>query len=87
MAACDLPLQKNLYGFTLTHTKIDLHPTQPGAMRLTVKLVNEAEFEQAYPALQLTFTDRVGRVVGRRTFGPACIYRKRPRTGSAGANT
>ncbi|MCY3770370.1 MAG: zinc-ribbon and DUF3426 domain-containing protein [Gammaproteobacteria bacterium] len=70
VAACDLPPQKNLYGFTLTHTKIDLHPTQPGAMRLTVKLVNEAEFEQPYPALQLTFTDRVGRVVGRRTFGP-----------------
>ena len=76
VAACDLPPQKNLYGFTLTHTKIDLHPTQPGAMRLMVKLVNEAEFEQAYPALQLTFTDRVGRVVGRRTFGPGLYLPK-----------
>ncbi len=76
VAACDLPPQKNLYRFTLTHTKIDLHPTQPGAMRLTVKLVNEAEFEQPYPALQLTFTDRVGRVVGRRTFGPGLYLPK-----------
>ena len=70
VAVCDLPPRRDLYKFTLTHTKIDLHPTQPGALRVTVKMVNEADFEQPYPALQLTLTDRVGRVVGRRTFNP-----------------
>jgi len=56
--------------FTLTHTKIDLHPSYPGALRVTVKMVNEAGFAQPYPRLQLTLTDRAGRVVGRRTFSP-----------------
>ncbi len=70
VAGCELPSRQDPYRFTLTHTKIDLHPTQPGAIRVTVKLVNEADFPQPYPFLQLTLTDKVGRVVGRRTFTP-----------------
>ncbi len=71
IAGCALPPRKEPFLFTLTHTKIDLHPSHPGALRVTVKLVNEAEFAQPYPWLRLTLTDRVGRVVGRRTFPPA----------------
>ena len=70
IASCQLPPRQDPFRFTLTHTKIDLHPSQPGALRVTVKLVNEAKFAQPYPLLQLTLTDRVGRVVGRRTFTP-----------------
>ncbi len=57
--------------FTLTHTRVGLHPVAPGALRVTVKLVNEAAFAQPYPDLQLTLTDRDGRIVGRRAFPPA----------------
>lgn len=64
----ELPSQKDL--LTLTHTRVDLHPREPGALRVTVKLVNEATFGQPYPDLQITLTDRDGRVVGRRTFRP-----------------
>ena len=70
VAQCQLPARQDLFRFTLTNTKIDLHPSEPGALRVTVKLVNEAGFDQPYPNLQLTLTDRVGRVVGRRTFSP-----------------
>ena len=70
IAQCELPPRQDPYLLTLTHTKIDLHPTQPGALRVTVKMVNEASFSQPYPLLQLTLTDRVGRIVGRRTFTP-----------------
>lgn len=70
VAGCELPPKRDPFKFTLTHTKIDLHPTQPDAIRVTVKLINEAKFAQPYPDLQLTLTDRVGRVVGRRTFPP-----------------
>ena len=49
---------------------LDLHPTEPGAIRITVRMINEAGFDQPYPGLQLTLTDRVGRVVGRRAFSP-----------------
>ncbi len=70
IAGCDLPPRQAPFQFTLTHTRIALHPTEPGALRVTVKLINEAKFAQPYPYLQLTLTDRAGRVVGRRTFSP-----------------
>ena len=76
VAGCELPSRQDPFKFTLTHTKIDLHPTQPGAIRVTVKLVNEAGFSQPYPYLQLTLTDKVGRVVGRRTITPALYLGK-----------
>ena len=70
VARCELPPRRDAYQFTITNTRIDLHPEEPGALRITVKLLNQATFEQPYPELQLTLTDRVGRVVGRRVFEP-----------------
>lgn len=70
LAGCELPPRQNPFLFTLIHTRIDLHPTEPGALKVTVKAVNQAKFSQPYPHVQLTLTDRVGRVVGRRTFSP-----------------
>ena len=70
IADCQLAPRQNPFLFTLTNTRIALHPSEPGALRVTVKAVNKAEFAQPYPHLQLTLTDRVGRVVGRRTFPP-----------------
>ncbi len=52
VARCELAPRRDPFRYTLTHTKIDLHPTQPGALRVTVKLVNEAEFAQPYPKLR-----------------------------------
>jgi len=70
VAQCNLPPRRDTYRYTITNTRIDLHPEEPGALRITVKLLNQAKFEQPYPELQLTLTDRVGRVVGRRIFDP-----------------
>lgn len=70
VARCELPPRRDAYLFTITNTRIDLHPEEPGALRISVKLLNQADFEQPYPELQLTLTDRVGRVVGRRIFDP-----------------
>ena len=70
VAQCELPPRRDAYQFTITNTRIDLHPEEPGALRITVKLLNQADFKQPYPELQLTLTDRVGRVVGRRIFEP-----------------
>ncbi len=70
VAKCTLPARRDPFRFTITNTRIDLHPQEPGALRITVKLLNQADFAQEFPELQLTLTDRVGRVVGRRTFDP-----------------
>ena len=66
-----LPQRRDLMRLTMIHTHIDLHPLEPGAIRITVKLVNEALFAQPWPDLQITLTDRDGRIVGRRVFPPA----------------
>ena len=71
---CALPARTDSSRLTLTHTRIDLHPFAPGAIRITVKLVNEAVFAQPYPDLQVTLTDWNGRVVGRRTFPPGRYF-------------
>ena len=76
IADCRLPLRKDPDRFTLTHAKISLHPTQPGSIRIAVKLVNEAEYAQPFPDLRITLTDQVGWVVGRRTYSPDLYLEK-----------
>ncbi len=70
IASCELPPLKSPDLFTLADTKIDRHPRQPDALRVTVKLHNRAVYAQPYPDLRITLTDRDGRVVGRRSFPP-----------------
>ena len=70
IASCELPPLKSPDLFVLTDTKIDLHPNQPDALRVTVKLFNRAGYSQPYPDLRITLTDQAGRVVGRRSFPP-----------------
>lgn len=68
---CAVPPRQDAYRFAIIHTSIELHPRQPGALRITVKLLNHADFAQPFPELRLTLTDRVERVVGRRSFKPS----------------
>ena len=70
VAKCELPPRKDSFRFVITNTRIDLHAQEPGALRVTAMLVNQASFDQPYPRIQITLTDRVGRVVGRRTYDP-----------------
>jgi len=78
LAACRLPPRHDPRRFAITRTNIDLHPRQPGALRVTVKLLNEATYPQPYPRLRLTLTDRDGWVVGRRAYTPADYLIGRP---------
>ncbi len=91
IAQCELSPRRDAFRFTITNTRIDLHPEEPGALRITVKLLNQAKFTQPFPGLQLTLTDRVGRVVGRRTFEPefylAAAQRKQLASGELGIVT
>ena len=70
LLACKLPPRRDAQRLTLTRARVDMHPHQPGAVRIAINLINEAPFAQPYPQLQLTLTDRAGRIVGRRTVAP-----------------
>lgn len=88
VAACRLPPRHEPGRFAITRTHLGLHPRRPGALRVTVKLVNEATFAQPYPRLRLTLTDRDGWVVARRAFAPADYLNGRAnrlRSGELGA--
>lgn len=67
---CEPPLRSDPSSIEIAQTRVDLHPEVPGAMRIKVNLINRAEFAQPYPSLQLTLSDKDGRIVGRRTYTP-----------------
>ena len=71
VAQCNLPMFEDVENLKLMHTIIELHPSQPGAVRIQVRLINEAKHPQPYPELQLTLTDKFGRIVGKRVYDPS----------------
>ncbi|KAA3626243.1 MAG: DUF3426 domain-containing protein [Proteobacteria bacterium] len=68
LAGCEAPLRSDPGSIEIAQTRVDLHPEVPGAMRIKVNLINRADFAQPYPSLQLTLSDKDGRIVGRRTY-------------------
>jgi predicted Zn finger-like uncharacterized protein len=70
-AGCSPPARSDPASIRIAQTRVDLHPEVPGAMRVRVNLLNQAEFAQPYPAIQLSLSDKDGRIVGRRTYTPA----------------
>jgi len=70
IAACDVPTRRDARRIELSQTRVTLHPENPGALRIAANLTNLAAFAQPFPALQLTLTDKSGRIVGRRVYQP-----------------
>ncbi len=70
IAACDVPARRDARRIELSQTRVTLHPENPGALRIAASLTNLAAFAQPFPSLQLTLTDKSGRIVGRRVYQP-----------------
>lgn len=70
VAECAVPLPRSPRLIELAQTRVALHPDQPGALRVSAKLTNRADYDQSFPNLQLTLTDKAGRIVGRRVYDP-----------------
>ncbi len=70
IAMCELPQRRDSRRIDLVGTNVETHHAVPGALRVTVSLINRAGFSQAPPTLEVTLTDKLGRVVGRRTYSP-----------------
>ncbi len=68
IAMCQVPPRRDSRLIDLLGTNVETHPAVPGALRVTVSLINRAGFPQAPPALEVTLSDKLGRVVGRRTY-------------------
>lgn len=68
IARCEVPVRTAFAQIDLSGTSVAINPEIPGGLRITVNLVNRAHFAQPYPPLQVTLTDREGKVVGQRTY-------------------
>ena len=69
-ASCTIPARTDIKAIDLVSTTVDPHPVTPGALRVSANLVNRAKFEQQFPPLEVTLTDKEGNTVGRRTYHP-----------------
>ncbi|MBD3609133.1 MAG: DUF3426 domain-containing protein [Gammaproteobacteria bacterium] len=67
---CKIGLQQDLEKYTLKHKDIRLHPTMRSAILINANLLNEAEFAQPYPQVELTFSGAQSKVIAQRTFSP-----------------
>ncbi len=60
---CELPAQVDVSALKVVKRSVFSHPTIADSLVINLAFVNEAEFFQPYPALEIRLTDRTGGVV------------------------
>ncbi|MDH5767187.1 MAG: zinc-ribbon and DUF3426 domain-containing protein [Gammaproteobacteria bacterium] len=69
-AKCELPEPKDPSRIELTHKNIFTHPNQPQALMISATIVNQAEFKQAFPKIDIIFSNVRGQDIAGRRFTP-----------------
>ena len=67
---CTLPPWNDATAFEVTAREVGPHPSAKGALLIPFPFHNKAAFAQAWPLLELTFSDVNGRQLGLRRFKP-----------------
>ncbi|MEK6747701.1 MAG: zinc-ribbon and DUF3426 domain-containing protein [Pseudomonadota bacterium] len=68
---CEITAPRDLKAMRLTQRDVRSHPGgKANALMITATFVNEAAFAQAYPILQLSFSDINGKLIAQRRFMP-----------------
>ena len=67
---CNLPLRRDLARMEMVEREVREHPNVSDALLVHATFVNRADFVQAYPVLQVSFSDVSGTPVALRRFGP-----------------
>jgi hypothetical protein len=67
---CALPLQRDVRRIALTSRLVESHPSRPNALLIDATLVNQADFAQPYPLVELRFSDLNNQLVAGRRFRP-----------------
>ncbi len=68
---CTVDLPRYADWVSIEASDLQADPQRPNLIILTATLRNRAPFAQAYPALELTFTNTQDQMVARRVFTPA----------------
>jgi predicted Zn finger-like uncharacterized protein len=81
---CDLPLRRDLARVEMVGREVRDHPQVADALLVSAAFVNRAPYPQAYPVLQISFSDVSGTPVAVRRFMPEeYLHDKNPARGMA----
>ena len=80
---CNLPLRRDLARVEMVEREVREHPNVGDALLVHATFVNRADFVQAYPVLQVSFSDVAGTPIAVRRFGPE-QYLQEPVTADKG---
>jgi predicted Zn finger-like uncharacterized protein len=69
--SCDTPLQRDVSRIVLTNRIVESDPRHANALLIDATLVNEADFPQPYPLLDIRFSDLNNQLVAGRRFRPS----------------
>lgn len=67
-ANCTLPPPKDLKSITLSSKNIFSHPNVENALMVSASIINQAEFAQAFPIIELRFENIRGETIAGRRF-------------------
>lgn len=67
---CDLPEPRDVSQIELSRKNIYSHPNDKRGLMVSATMVNQAEFAQDYPVLELRFTNVRGEMIAARRFTP-----------------
>lgn len=70
VVGCTLPQQRDISLMSTRNLAVRSHPEQPGTLRVNAIIVNDADFPQPFPVLELRFTTVRGMLVAGRRFEP-----------------
>jgi len=70
VAGCELPPLRNISLIDAQKSVIRVHPEQPDARIVDVLMINNAEFAQPYPLIELLATNMRGQLIAGRRFRP-----------------
>lgn len=67
---CQVPAPKDIGAIVVVDTVVEGHPKAESALLITSSIRSDAEFNQAFPDLVLTFSDFKKKIMARRVFTP-----------------
>jgi predicted Zn finger-like uncharacterized protein len=67
---CELPELRDLGKIKVVNILVSENKSQPGTLRVQAVLVNRANYEQAFPALQLEFSNTRNSIIVEHRFAP-----------------
>lgn len=68
LAQCNLPKARDPSQFLLSSKNIFTHPNEKNALMVSATIINQADFAQAYPLIELRFANVRGQTIAARRF-------------------